>query len=752
MNEIQQKLQIFDKQFSSFNWLEITLQRRPLLLPALALSVGIFLSTHITEATIIAVLGCFCIILATLFFALKSKRKIVAIILIACSFSLLGTLRFFAREDYKSDHINSINIESKIPLRIRGVISSIPSRRDYSHWHFNFFTWGKSPYRFTVDLSEIETKNSWEKISGRVYVTLNSNQTTSLEIGDSIETAGWLDKFSKARNIGQFDFAEYMANNGILYRLKIANEDSVSTQNSSSLQRLKFAGRRFMQRLHSLAEPSYIKHSKLLNALISGHRGELESETMRSFRRSGLLHLLSLSGLHIALLLSIIWLIAKTIGITKSYRALMCIILCIGFVFLVEPRPPIIRAATISIIYFCAVLLKRKPDIINTLALSAIILLLYKPQNLFDVGFELSFVTILSIVLFQEHLRFAIDSISGFRFSNSSQTNGLRKIFSKFIDLFIVGIAASIGSAGIIAYHFHAVYPLCAIWSCAALPFFTITLASQLLRLCVLVIFPGLIGFINPIVNFFAEIMTRLVDLMATVNFSEILIGSPSKLGISILYAMIIAAYISLRTRRFRKLLKPAAIGIIASFAFVVFASNAALESDSLQVTIFALGNGHCVFVEQGKENLLINCGSRYGKDVGRNVIYPYMRRLGIRKIDNILITKISLEYINGLDGIFENFAPQNIYCSNYYFDADKSSKTVYSLSNLACAANVKILQTPKTLQIGKATISNISSEKLPSNLEISFKEKTIALPTCAEHKMEIIKIGSTGKISCKTF
>ncbi len=743
MNKIQHKLKIFDKQLSKENWLLTTIQRRPLLLPAIGLVVGIFTSSLLPAIFALSAFAILCLFSISLYLILSEKRKEIAIFIVCFAFAFLGALRLVDANKYSPSNISSLEFENKIPVEIKATISSIPSRKDYRHWLFSSFNWGKSPYHFTIDLEEIKTENGWQKINGKLYTTLNSQENLDFEVGDNIEATGWLNKLSEARNIGGFDFKKYMSYHGIRYRLGISNQGYIKRIDSKSFGEIKYYGRRFMQRLHQRAEPINIKHSKLLNALISGYRSEVDSKVIQDFRRSGLLHLLSLSGLHVALLLSIVWLITRTIGIRKHHRAIICIAFCLGFVYLVEPRPPIVRAATIAIIFFLAIVLKRKPDILNTLSLSAIGLLLYNPFNLFMVGFELSFVTIISIVLFQEQIRFAIDSLTGFRFFDVKNKSLIHRFISHNFSLLSVGIAAWIGSAGIIAYYFCSIYPLSAIWTCIALPFFTLTLSAQLVRLVVAITFPSAIALVNPIVNFFAEVMTELVAKMSSVSISEIIIAAPSKTIVFSLYIAIALLLLSISKMAFRRLLKPSLLIICAiSFLMLYHIQN---SSDSLTITTFSIGKGYCTFIEQADENLLINCGSSSVKDLGRSTITPYLRRRGITKIENIILTDLTLKCVNGLDGVLEYSKPDNLYCTQNLILQKESSRLAYTVNELAREKSVPMKQMPPSINIGCAEIKNVSKNPDKLDLIIEFAGKKFKLPT-AKNKMTVTTINSDSK------
>ncbi len=138
----------------------------------------------------------------------------------------------------------------------------------------------------------------------------------------------------------------------------------------------------------------------LLEALLLGYRGHIDSTTYRAFRKTGLLHFISLSGMHLGILVGIIWWLCKTAGLTKPARAIICIIAIGVFLLIVPPRAPTLRAAVICLVFCLSFFFRRKSNSLNTLSLAAITLLLIRPTNLFEAGWQLSFASVLGLILF----------------------------------------------------------------------------------------------------------------------------------------------------------------------------------------------------------------------------------------------------------------------------------------------------------------------------------------------------------------
>src|SRR5690606_281173 len=132
-------------------------------------------------------------------------------------------------------------------------------------------------------------------------------------------------------------------------------------------------------------------------------RTEMDPEIEDDFRRTGVVHLLSISGLHVVMVYSIFMLLLYPLLYLKNgknIRIITSLLLIWIFVTFVEFNPPVFRSGLMISIYYITILIKRKPNIYHTLMVSALILLLYNPNFLFDAGFLLSYSAVFFIVYF----------------------------------------------------------------------------------------------------------------------------------------------------------------------------------------------------------------------------------------------------------------------------------------------------------------------------------------------------------------
>lgn len=151
-----------------------------------------------------------------------------------------------------------------------------------------------------------------------------------------------------------------------------------------------------------LQEDGYTQETRsIISSMLLGDRTEITDEINKSYIATGVIHILSISGLHVVMIYVILQFVLQPLLLIKNGRNIRIVLSLIAiwlFAFYVELQPPVFRSALMISIYYISELLKRPKNIYHTLSLSAFIILIFQPKYLFDVGFQLSFSAIFFIV------------------------------------------------------------------------------------------------------------------------------------------------------------------------------------------------------------------------------------------------------------------------------------------------------------------------------------------------------------------
>jgi len=142
----------------------------------------------------------------------------------------------------------------------------------------------------------------------------------------------------------------------------------------------------------------------IMEGLMVGARGDFPRELRDTFARAGIAHLLATSGLHVGIIAVAVYLLLSKLPVSFRTRIFLTILIVWFYAVLAGFRPPIVRAATMSSIFLLAPILRREMDALSALVWAAFFWLLYSPGAFWEVGFRLSFLAVLSIVLFSSHI------------------------------------------------------------------------------------------------------------------------------------------------------------------------------------------------------------------------------------------------------------------------------------------------------------------------------------------------------------
>ncbi len=695
MDEIQRKLALIDKQLAGRNFHQRIISTCPLLFIAVGLIAGILIQYEIElPVSIWSILLALLAISTVSFFVIRQSsinyNYTTAYIALAC-FACLGGIRLISFNQPCSDDIRKFVIDQPELAIIRGLIMTEPYTKTNQQWKLARFKHADPTSSFYLRVIEVKTLTGWTKSTGTVRMQVNE-PVLYLKAGDNIQAYCWLDRFKPPTNPGQFDTARYLARRNVFIGASVKSRDGITTLDSlpsGYFTKFKTRIRRIATQALLVDMPPDEVSRGLLQALLLGYRRDIDSDTYRAFRKTGLLHFISLSGMHLGILMGIVWWLCKTAGLMKPGRAIVCMIAVGLFLLIVPPRAPTLRAAVICWVFCASFIFRRHSNSINTLSLAAIILLLIRPTQLLEAGWQLSFATVLGIILFTER-------IENFIYEHTSKIKLTSRVTPKFgiyfIRLFSVGFAAWFGGAGILLYHFYTITPLASIWTVLVFPLISTILVLGFLKIVLFFLLPTLSAVLAVVVTLLSNLLVWLVELIASLDISQILIGRvPLTLIIMYYCTIILFATLAYSQRpRIKRL-----ICIIMLLAIVVFLSAAKWQRthrDILILTCLDVGHGQAILARlPGKANVLFDAGSLHRSDIGRRIVAPFLDCIGTNKIDAIVISHNDIDHINGIPEVIEHCRVGGVYANDAFFDKSDQWGTAKFLSDSLAQMGFKI-------------------------------------------------------------
>ncbi|MBN2129848.1 MAG: ComEC/Rec2 family competence protein [Sedimentisphaerales bacterium] len=724
MDEIRRKLDGIDEQLAGRNAASRLIRTAPLLLPALGLMAGILLQDRLTMAhrETSAPLRAWVVLLAlaaagTWAYCVCRRRHSRPGVL-ACGatfcFLCLGAIRLLAFTTPAADDVRHLVGAQRRLATVRGYICTEP-RVEQRDWAFARFSHADPSTSFYLMLGQVKTGRGWRRTRGTIRVHVGE-PAPGLHVGDCIEASCWLHRFEGPTNPGQFNVAEYLGRRNVRVGASVASKDSVTLGQEGPagiLTRLRrILGRAAAQALLDHA-PADTPSEGLLEALLLGYRGHIDRRTYEAFRRTGLLHLISLSGMHLGILAGLVWWLGKTLGLLKPARALVCMAATVIFLLVVPPRPPTIRAAIIVLVYCLSILLRRRASPLNSLSLAAIVLLLLRPTNLFEAGWQLSFAAVAGILSLTGGIERVLEDRIASRLDKFDRlphavTRPLQRMARAAIRLFAAGFAAWLGGAGILGYHFYTVTPLAGVWTVLVFPFVAAILILGFAKLALFFFLPTLSTLLGSLVCLLADLLIAIVRLLAELDCTQMLIGHVTLYPIVLYYTLVfIAAFVRIR----RPLWKT---GVCAALALVLFASLGLAKwrrthRSGLSLTCLDVGHGQAILAQlPGSTNILFDAGSLYKTDVGTRIVLPYLDYAGLGRLRAVVISHHDVDHINGIPEIAGGRRVEHVYATTPFLAQTRADGAARFLADCLRQETLTIERVPETLTLGPARITTL--------------------------------------------
>jgi len=563
--------------------------------------------------------------------------------------------------------------EHAIPLMVTGRVISAPTQTER-----------RKQFTMLVDSVGFDDLQS---APGRANVTLWQPRFDSvhtewptLHPGHSITVSGTLRPLPERRNPADFDYGAYLQRQGIHAVLSASDSGAVviTGYDARSIDRLLTTSRLHIRK----ALGTYIASPEsraVLEALLLADRSNIDHEIRQSFSRTGLAHLLAVSGLHVFLVGMVLYGLLKPLlhrlgwswKTVEWTRALLTMVLLGGYVAIVGGPASATRALVMAGALIGGKALERPSNSLNSLGAAALVLLLARPAALFDVGFQLSFAAVGAIIILMPVLELPLPG-------HWRQWGIGRPVIS----LVLVSVAATLGTMPVLLAHF-GVFPIAGIaLNLIAIPLTAATLGSGLLTVLLDRWLPSLASMAGSTANLSAEML--LGTGTAGVHYfgwTAIDAHVTSAAGLAVLVLSVVCVALFPRPRhRWRTL---SALGVCAAILLWMPLAN----GDSrpvMDLLFFDVGQGDAVLVGlPAGGHMLIDAGpiDPYG-DAGRRTILPHLDRFGIRSLDAVVVSHPHADHLGGVPSLLENDRIAILYDNGESYHSDLYFETFVSAVN----------------------------------------------------------------------
>jgi len=465
-------------------------------------------------------------------------------------------------------------------------------------------------YKANASVNYILENDSCIKTKGTIILYFKKDSTLStLEYGSQLIITKPLQEIKNSGNPGGFDYKRYSLFQGITHQVYLKQDEFeiLSTINKNFVQQFLNKSR---TKVLSILRKN-IKGEKelgLAEALLIGYKDDLDKTLVQSYSNTGVVHVIAISGLHLGLIYWLLILLFKPLQKRKINSVaigwLRPIFILTGlwlFSLLAGAQPSVLRSA---VMFTCIVLgdsFARRSSIYNTLALSALLLLCINPHWLWDVGFQLSYAAVLSIVIFMQPIY------------NLFYTKN--KILDLILKLNAVTIAAQILTVPLSIYHFHQFPNYFLLTNFLAVPLSSLIVLGEIL-LCVVSFIPVIAIFIGKILSLLIWIMNSYIERIEILPFS-LLDGLQISILQTILLFGVAAGFGFWLMEKSKAGLKYA---LAALFGFVVLRTISFIQADNRQqLIVYNVPQKRAIDLIDGRKYFFVGDSDLLADDFIRN-------------------------------------------------------------------------------------------------------------------------------------
>lgn len=575
-------------------------------------------------------------------------------------------------------------------VQVEGRVVGPPEIAAPREGPFAPFAFGSPATRFELALTHAGDGAARVAVSGSLLVRVEEADA-DLRVGQGLKVRGWWSGFDPPPNPGEFDFAAFARRRGLVGRLRVPRRANIVERRPAEPSRFarlregwQDAARRSLALGWVSGDGVAGRELSLLELLLLGDTDADTQVTRRGFREAGLSHLLSISGAHVGALLGVVWLLARGVSPHPRWAGVGVLVVLAAYLLLVPPRVPIVRAAIMAALLAGGAATGRRLSGGSLWAAALWITLVVWPHDVFDAGFQLSFVAVGALIFFVPGLTIrwggAGPGDPGFGLGGAggrwaAKRDVLRSTRRALAAAGAVGVVAFFAASPLVARHFLMVNPWSLITSVLAVPVLVVVLVAGYLKIAVGLVAPGLGSLLA------GPLSVAGHAVLTGVEASRALPGSVWWLRAAPPWAWVVSAWAVAGLALWRTGRTPPAEpeparrrrgwqGALAASSLAVVGVLALLQTDrpgaawrgeptlvdgpAARLSAVAVRDGSCFVLQCGGRTLVFDCGSQQLSGVGGRAVVPALRALGVSRVDVLVISHADLDHYNGVPDLLD--------------------------------------------------------------------------------------------------
>ena len=606
----------------------------------------------------------------------KPKRALVCTILF---FALIGMILGIQADTVLPHHISRFVGQNAV------VVGQVEEQRLISSGEENQL------YRYIVEVHSIRMTDASRAATGRINLLVRHQPGyVAYDYGDVLQVKGKLLELHGFHNPGMVDNVAALKRQDIGARMMVTSDGVTIISGQQGWMGRIAAWRSSLSALFLSVMPA--SDAAILNGVIfGGGYSSIRPEVLSEFSRTGIIHILSVSGSHISLVTAVMLWLCERLRFNRLVKTLIALAAMMGYAVLAGLTPPVIRSVIMGAAALVALLSNREQYGAGALSLAAILMLAWNPLLIYDISFQLSFTGTAGLVFLYGKIRRYINFLPSWLASGIAVT-----------------VAAQVGMLPFLAWYFKSL-PLGSIpASLLVVPVIEGVIVLGLAACVMGVVFTGAAKFILVACSLLLGLAVSLNSIITALPGLQLYVP-PFSLGMGLCYYLVIswlAGYLAM----------------LPSFHRIVFyrpwitagAAAVAVVAVSLYLSIPRPAEVHFIDVGQGDATLvltprgravLIDAGGTSGGvsrfDIGERIVVPYLRHQGVRTVDYLVLTHGHQDHAGGAAAV-----ASAIPVSNILIAPEPLSDSITSLMRLRQGSAVIPVSEGQTVSVDGVEIS----------------------------------------------
>lgn len=612
------------------------------------------------------------LVLALSRFAAKASRTGVSLFLLLFSVLFAGAARhhlhwrLFAEND-----IGRFASDQPQPICAEIILLSVLERSAMSA-DLMTFPEPKPFLRGTARAVALRDGTSWRDVSGRILLSV-AGADSPYRPGDRLRIVGKLVRPPSPRNPGEFNLREYRRADRILAQVIVEYPEAITRVSSGAwwdpvalLGRWRIAAR---LRLHHFLPES--DHA-LAQSLLLGFRKEIPDEFEEALLKTGTIHILAISGLHVGILAGGFEIALRLLRLPRRLRITILLIVAVLYLALAGGQPSTIRASVVLGVFLIGYLMHRPTFSMNTLAVAAMVLLILNPSDLFRPGPQLSFLAASVLVVVTSSARLPSEELLEFSLQSQSLWNRslLRVLRNRLLPLILLSVAIWLVTLPLVLSQFHILNPLGVVLTPILIPPITVAILTGFL----LVLIAPVIGVGAVPLAWLCHISLSIVETVITFTCRFLplycWLPSPGPIWVSGFYSLWII-FLIWGWRGPFWLMRPILLALTAWFlgGILTLVFPRLANPNEFRFTLLSVGHGLASVLElPNGEVWVYDVGSFGNGRIPARALAGYLWSRGFTRIDALILSHADLDHFNGLPQVLDYFPVQKVVISPRMF------------------------------------------------------------------------------------